>query len=120
MPFLTEMPNEVRTVFQAIRIAVNDELNGLRQGIAHAIECLGDGGRLVVISFHSGEDRVVKQTLRDASRKQRELHPDGRVRSVVPARVKVLTSRPITATETECRENSRSRSAKLRAAVRIK
>ncbi len=119
LPFVSGVPSEVRTVFQAIRIAVNDELNGLRRGIESAIECLVGGGRLVVISFHSGEDRVVKQVMRDASRKKRLLHPDGRVRSVEPKRIKVLTSSPIAASEAECRENSRSKSAKLRAAVRL-
>ncbi len=119
LPFLTGVPNEVRTVFQAIRIAVNDELNGLHAGIDSAMDCLREGGRLVVISFHSGEDRVVKQVMRDASRKKRHLYPDGRVRSVDPARLKVLTPGPVEASAWECQENSRARSAKLRAAVRI-
>lgn len=120
LPFVNGTPDEVRTVFQAIRIAVNDELNGLHRGIESAITSLAAGGRLVVISFHSGEDRVVKQALRAASRKNRILHPDGRVRQVEPARLKVLTPHPVEASEAECRENSRSRSAKLRAAARIK
>lgn len=119
LPFVSGVPDEVRTVFQAIRIAVNDELNGLRRGIESAMNCLAEGGRLVVISFHSGEDRVVKRAMRDASRKKRLLHPDGRVRSIEPARLKVLTPGPVAATELECRENSRSKSAKLRAAVRL-
>ena len=119
LPFVSGTPNEVRTVFQAIRIAVNDELNGLRRGIESAIECLAEDGRLVVISFHSGEDRVVKQVMREASRKKRVLYPDGRVRSVEPKRLKVLTSGPILASEAELRDNSRSKSAKLRAALRI-
>jgi len=119
LPFVTGTPDEVRTVFQAVRIAVNDELNGLHRGIEAAIDCLAPGGRLVVIAFHSGEDRVVKQALREASRKRRLLHPDGRVQSVAPARLALLTSRPVQASEAECRENSRSRSAKLRAAARI-
>ena len=119
LPFVSGTPDEVRTVFQAVRIAVNDELNGLRRGIEGALDCLSEGGRLVVISFHSGEDRVVKQFMREASRKKRHLHPDGRVKSVEPARLKVLTPGPVAATEAECAQNSRSRSAKLRAAVRF-
>lgn len=116
LPFLSETPDEVRTVFQAIRIAVNDELRGLRAGVEGATECLNPGGRLVVISFHSGEDRVVKQVLRERSRRVRTLHPDGRVKSVTPARLKVLTSSPLLPGEEECDRNPRSRSAKMRVA----
>ena len=87
-------------VFQALRIAVNDELDALREGLLGAIGRLRGAGRLVAISFHSLEDRIVKQTLRD------------------DARVDVLTKRPVRAAEEELAANRRARSAKLRAAQR--
>ncbi len=87
-------------VFQALRIAVNDELNVLRRGLAGAIDSLRDAGRIVVISFHSLEDRIVKQTFRSDERLQ------------------ILTKKPITPSESEMAENPRARSAKLRAAQR--
>jgi 16S rRNA (cytosine1402-N4)-methyltransferase len=118
LPFLSEMPDEVRTVFQAIRIAVNDELSGLRQGVDAAINCLNPGGRLVVIAFHSGEDRIVKQVMRDASRKRHTLHPDGRVKATEAARLKVLTPGPAEAGAGECARNPRAKSARLRSGER--
>ena len=117
--FLSSAPEETRTVFQALRIAVNEELRWLEEGIEQAIEILAPGGRLVVISFHSGEDRVVKQTLRTASRQRRVLRPDGRIKEVFPARLRVLTSKPVLPSEQECRRNPRAKSAKLRAAERV-
>jgi 16S rRNA (cytosine1402-N4)-methyltransferase len=86
--------------FQALRIAVNDELEALREGLRQAIARLRSGGRIVAISFHSLEDRIVKQTFRDDER------------------VDVLTRRPILPDERELAENRRARSAKLRAAER--
>lgn len=118
LPFLSETPDEVRTVFQAVRIAVNDELGGLRRGVESAIANLNPGGRVVVIAFHSGEDRIVKQVMRDASRKHRELHPDGRVKSTEEARLKVLTPGPVEAGAGECARNPRAKSARLRAGER--
>lgn len=118
LPFVNGVPDEVRTVFQAIRILVNDELSGLRQGVASAITCLNPGGRVVVISFHSGEDRVVKQLFRDESRRHRVLHPDGRVKAVVEPRLKLLTPGPVEAGAAECARNPRAKSARLRAAER--
>lgn len=119
LPFIAKVPDEVRTVFQAVRIAVNDELAGLEQGIAAAITCLNPGGRLVVIAFHSGEDRVVKQAFRAASRRVRTLAPDGRVASVTPPQLKTLTPGPVAASAGECQRNPRAKSAKLRAAERL-
>jgi 16S rRNA (cytosine1402-N4)-methyltransferase len=87
-------------VFQALRIAVNAELDVLRDGLNGAIESLRDAGRVVVISFHSLEDRIVKQTFRDDER------------------VDVLTKKPVIPDEAEMAENPRSRSAKMRAAQR--
>ncbi|HEY1883583.1 MAG TPA: 16S rRNA (cytosine(1402)-N(4))-methyltransferase RsmH [Candidatus Cybelea sp.] len=85
-------------VFQALRIAVNDELDALRDGLGAAIGRLRAGGRVVAISFHSLEDRIVKRTFRDDER------------------LEVVTRRPLRPDESELRDNPRSRSAKLRAA----
>ncbi|HRK36688.1 MAG TPA: 16S rRNA (cytosine(1402)-N(4))-methyltransferase RsmH [Candidatus Hydrogenedentes bacterium] len=119
LPFVKGTPDEVRTVFQAIRIAVNDEYHHLEEGIQAAIDALAPEGRIVVISFHSGEDRIVKNAFRAASRVQRTLTPDGRVASTTPARLKILTSSPVTADDIEVLQNSRAKSAKLRAAERL-
>lgn len=119
LDFVTGQPEEVRTVFQAVRIAVNDELRWLEQGMRAAVESLRPGGRLVAIAFHSGEDRIVKNVLRESSRIQRELYPDGRVRALLPARLKVLTAKPVQAGEAEVRQNPRAKSARLRAAERL-
>lgn len=84
--------------FQALRIAVNDELGALRRALPAVTERLNEGGRVVVISFHSLEDRIVKEYFRG------------------DAPLSALTRKPVGASETELAENPRSRSAKLRAA----
>lgn len=91
--------------FQALRIAVNDELARLTHGLQDAVELLTTGGRICIISFHSLEDRIVKETLRGWARSE-------------PPRVHLLTKRPIVPTEREIDANLRARSAKLRAAER--
>ena len=91
--------------FQAVRIAVNDELARLKRGLQDAVEWLTAGGRICVISFHSLEDRIVKETLRGWARSK-------------PPRVHLLTKRPVIPTEQEIETNPRARSAKLRAAER--
>jgi len=104
-------------VFQALRIAVNQELAGLERCIEEAVELLESGGRLVVISYHSLEDRIVKSTLRDLARG--EVDPvTGRSRSETQL-IEVLTRKPVRPTESEVDLNPRSRSAKLRAARRL-
>ena len=104
-------------VFQALRIAVNQELAGLERCIEEAVELLETGGRLVVISYHSLEDRIVKNTLRDLARG--EVDPvTGRSRSETQL-IEVLTRKPVRPTESEVDLNPRSRSAKLRAARRL-
>lgn len=90
--------------FQAIRIAVNDEIEELRHGLKNAMEILSRGGRLCVISYHSIEDRVVKHFMRDMSK-------DNVLRS--------LTKKPITPSRDEVRSNPAARSAKLRGAEKI-
>jgi 16S rRNA (cytosine1402-N4)-methyltransferase len=104
--------------FQALRIAVNDELLALSKALPQALDLLAAGGRLVVISFHSLEDRIVKQFF---AREARECicPPD------IPvcmcnhrARLTIITRHPIRPTEQEVRSNPRSRSARLRIAVK--
>lgn len=118
LPFVKGMPDEVRTVFQAVRIAVNDELHGLERGIRAAAAVLRPGGRLVVISFHSAEDRVVKETLRALARPDRRLLPSGREEVLRAALLEVLTRKPVLPSVQETTQNPRSKSAKLRAAAR--
>jgi 16S rRNA (cytosine1402-N4)-methyltransferase len=83
--------------FQAIRMAVNDEIGELEGALAAAVQCLRPGGRLAVISFHSVEDRIVKHFLR--------------------AHCEVVTKKPIVATPAEVARNPRARSARLRCAI---
>ncbi|MFM2307918.1 MAG: hypothetical protein RLY87_38 [Chloroflexota bacterium] len=89
--------------FQALRIAVNGELDVLKAVIPAALDVLAPGGRLVIISFHSLEDRIVKHAFRDACSHD------------LVRRYKLLTKHPLTASDTELAVNPRSRSAKLRA-----
>ena len=118
LPFVKNLPEETRTVFQAIRIAVNEELRWLEAGLIQGIEVLNPGGRLVAIAFHSGEDRIVKTVLREASRPQRRLTADGRVQAIIPPRLRLLSKGPVLPGPEEQRNNPRSKSAKLRAAER--
>jgi 16S rRNA (cytosine1402-N4)-methyltransferase len=90
--------------FQAFRIYANGELENLAQALDHISEVLKPGGRVVIISFHSLEDRVVKQKLQQFVRE---------------GKMKLLTKKPIVASREEIAENPRSRSAKLRAAILI-
>jgi 16S rRNA (cytosine1402-N4)-methyltransferase len=104
-------------VFQALRIAVNEELAGLEGFLQQAIDLLEADGRLVVISYHSLEDRIVKNTLRDAARG--EIDPvTGRARSETQL-IEVLTRKPLRPSDPEVDRNPRSRSARLRAARRV-
>jgi len=109
----------VRQVFQAIRIAVNGELDALDRAIPAAIERLSPEGRLVVISFHSGEDRIVKNHLQAFSRKQRTRNPDGTDATVRPPMIRVLTKKPQRPSGEEIAANPRAQSARLRVAERL-
>jgi len=104
-------------VFQALRIEVNQELAGLEQLLDQAIRMLEHGGRLVVISYHSLEDRIVKNSLRDLARGEID-EITGRTRSESRA-IEVLTKKPVRPTAEEVARNPRSRSARLRAARRL-
>lgn len=117
--FVQGVPEETRTVFQAIRIAVNDEFRWLEAGARQAISLLAPGGRFVGISFHSGEDRILKNVLREASRPRRILKPDGRIEKTIPPTVKLLTPKPVTPSTEEIQANPRAHSARLRAAERL-
>jgi 16S rRNA (cytosine1402-N4)-methyltransferase len=106
-------------VFQALRIAVNEELDALEEALAAAVDLLRPGGRLVVLSYHSLEDRIVKRFL-DAERKGCICPPS------VPVcvcgrtpRLRLVTKPSLTPTEAEIKANPRARSARLRAAERI-
>ncbi|MBI4272923.1 16S rRNA (cytosine(1402)-N(4))-methyltransferase RsmH [Candidatus Uhrbacteria bacterium] len=86
--------------FQALRIVVNDELEGLKKSLLSAVDILGPDSRVVVISFHSLEDRIVKHYFRQLK---------------IEGRAEILTKKPITASKEECEKNPNARSAKLRA-----
>lgn len=118
MPFKEGRIHPATRVFQAIRIAVNGELDQLEAVLAGSVELLNDEGRLAVISFHSLEDRIVKHFMREQST-VKDLYPDLPVLiSEGSAALKVI-GKPIKASEEECRENVRSRSAILRVAKRV-
>lgn len=95
-------------VFQALRIAINRELELLEKALNSALDCLEPNGRIVVISYHSLEDRIVKNFFRSKS------YRINRSATNVP-KLKILTKKPITPTDKEIKENPRARSAKLRA-----
>lgn len=116
---LREKQHPAKRSFQAIRIAVNDELGALRDMLETAVERLAPGGRLAVISFHSLEDRIVKNAIR-AHENGCTCPPEFPV--CVCGFKKTLTSvtrKPITPTQEELLANPRSRSAKLRVAEKI-
>ncbi|MBL7958934.1 16S rRNA (cytosine(1402)-N(4))-methyltransferase RsmH [bacterium] len=106
-------------IFQAIRIQVNDELNNLKQALKDALDVIDTGGRLVVISYHSLEDRIVKDFYRnEASDKILDPNYPELSQSKQP-RLEIVTRKPIVSAEKEVFKNPRARSAKLRVAVRI-
>lgn len=116
---LREKQHPAKRSFQAIRIAVNDELGSISDMLSDAAERLSPGGRLVVISFHSLEDRLVKNAMQSGEKGctcPRDFPVC--VCGFVP-KLKIITKKPITADEEELAENPRARSAKLRVAERI-
>lgn len=108
-----------RRVFQALRIAVNDELESLTRGLENALSLLAPGGRLAVISFHSLEDRIVKQFF--AARVGKCTCPPDLPQCVCKAKaeIRVITRRPISPSAVEIAENPRAQSAKLRVAEKL-
>ncbi len=87
-------------IFQALRIVVNDELGELERALPMCVDLLGEGGRLAIITFHSLEDRIVKNFFKSQTQ------------------LEIVTKRPIAPTRAECKKNPRSRSAKLRVAIK--
>lgn len=117
--FHEERIHPATRTFQALRIAVNRELEQVQQGVAAGIELLKPGGRIAVISFHSLEDRMVKQMFREAAT---GCTCPPRMPYCVcnkKPRLRILTGRPVIATAEESGQNPRARSAKLRAAEKL-
>ena len=115
--FYKEHPE--RNIFQAIRIEVNQELEDIQHVLPQAIEMLNPGGRLVVVTFHSLEDRIVKQIFKQYS----EVNPIVKGLPEIPREyqplLKIINKKPILPSNQELEENSRSKSAKLRIVERI-
>lgn len=107
-----------KKTFQAIRIEVNEELDGLGQAIKDIIRGLKPQGRMVVLTFHSLEDRIVKQAFKDL---ETDCICDKRFPCVCGKKqeIKIITKKPIEASEEELKNNSRSKSAKLRVAEKL-
>lgn len=105
--------------FQALRIAVNQELKGLTEFVNDAIELLAPEGRLAIISFHSLEDRLIKNAFRYQAGQCTCPAALPRCFCGATQRVTILTKKPLTADESEMAENARSRSAKLRICVKL-
>ena len=116
---LREKQHPAKRSFQAIRIAVNDELGAVETVMKTAVSCLNPGGRLAVITFHSLEDRIVKNGMVAAS-KGCTCPPNFPVCVCGnKPKVKLITRKPITASEEELERNPRSRSAKLRVCEKL-
>ena len=112
MKELKKVGHPAKQVFQALRIAVNDELNVLVKALTSALDHLKPGGRLAVITFHSGEDRIVKNIFKEAA-----VEVGNRIDGPMKAETKefdLINHKPITASEEELQSNHRSASAKLR------
>lgn len=116
---LREKQHPAKRSFQAIRIAVNDELGSVERVMKRAVPCLNPGGRLAVITFHSLEDRIVKNAMAEAAKgcicpREFPVCVCGR-----KPQVKIITRKPITSTEAELAANPRARSAKLRVCEKL-
>jgi len=96
--------NPATKTFQALRITVNNELDNIKKGLADGLDVLEPKGRIAVISFHSLEDKIVKNFFRENKRNNK---------------LRILTKKPVTPSKGETSQNSSSRSAKLRAAIKI-
>ncbi len=103
-------------VFQALRIEVNDELNVLKEMLEHSVGVLEDGGRIAVITFHSLEDRIVKNFFRDGAFEEKQKDVFG---NSMKSELKTITKKPIIPTKEELKNNPRARSSKLRIAEKI-
>ena len=108
-----------RQIFQAIRIEVNQELTVLASVLPDAIEMLKPGGRISVITFHSLEDRIVKQIFKKESEVNELVKGLPEIPEEYKPKIKIINKKPILPSEKEIKENSRSKSAKLRIVERI-
>ncbi|NLA33114.1 MAG: 16S rRNA (cytosine(1402)-N(4))-methyltransferase RsmH [Mollicutes bacterium] len=115
--FITRHPE--RRIFQAIRIEVNKELEVLENTLPEALKLLNKGGRLVVITFHSLEDRIVKNIFKDHTNIPDIIKGDPNISKEYLPKYKLITKKPIIPTQEEIKENSRSASSKLRIIERI-
>lgn len=105
-------------VFQALRIAVNHELDNLRSVLDQAVRFMVPGGRLVVISYHSLEDRIVKEVFRSETASPAEKNNPFARGPMAEGRLRLVTRKPVTPSEEETARNPRARSAKMRVAER--
>ena len=108
-----------REIFQAIRIEVNNELSVIEKALPDAIDMLSKGGRICVITFHSLEDRLVKQIFKKYSEVDDILKGMIDIPDEYKPKIKIINKKPILPTDEEINENSRSHSAKLRIVERI-
>lgn len=106
-------------VFQAVRIAVNKELQILEETLANTVPLLAPGGRLVVISYHSLEDRIVKSSFKKFSEKSSVSSPYEKVSAEKKQALKIIAKKPIIPTDEEITRNPRARSAKMRIAEKL-
>ena len=117
-PVVKGNPNKYwAQVFQAIRIEVNEEMEALKEFLKQLPLVVKPGGRAVIITFHSIEDRFVKNAFRVSQEEAEDAHPFLSVEKEVFW--KIITKKPVVASEKEMKENNRSRSAKMRAAERV-
>lgn len=114
-----QLRNKLSRIFQALRIEVNDELGALRQLLGDSVTLLKPGGRIAIISYHSLEDRMVKDFFRLGSFDQPDEALVGMPQSA-PAPLRVITRKAVTPAADEIADNNRARSAKLRVAERRK
>lgn len=110
---------ELAQVFQALRIATNDEISALERLLESALEILKLKGRMAVLTYHSGEDRIVKDFFKNGSFNPKP-DIDNLIYGTTSSPWKLITAKPVVATEKEVEENPRSRSAKLRVAELIR
>jgi 16S rRNA (cytosine1402-N4)-methyltransferase len=116
-PFVKGNPEKYfAQVFQALRIEVNDELNALREMLTQSVDVLEEGGRIAIITFHSLEDRIVKNFFKEGTFEEREKDVFG---NSPESELKIITKKPITPGAEELKINPRARSSKLRIAEKI-
>lgn len=118
-PVMKGNPNRyLAQLFQALRIEVNDEMGALKDLLMQSAQCLKPGGRLSIITFHSLEDRLVKQYMKRGTWEEEEKDVFGRSTHIAPLRL--INNKSIEPTEEEIKNNSRARSARLRIAEKVK